>query len=570
MAIALAVALLALQLAAVSTEAVNWDEVALFQRTERSLATGRLDGGGRPGLALFVLMPFVEGCRDAVAAVRQARYLWVFVTAAYVAAVFALIARLGPRRPGWWQGPALAAGALVLVPAFLRWSVQVRTDQLALAFSLWGGVALLASSRARLRWAACAGLLTALGYLASQKALYAAALSALLAAGDLWLAGRLFDRTAIRDLAFRLAVAASLGVAVVVAWRVVVPRFFSLNPAYTLERSLGLFDFYRDAVGAGPYLRMLPSLAPHGVLLALMLAASVRAVRQRHENGWDDAARRLALGWACLALGTAVALFHAAAFPYFWMTLGLFPALTLGLAREPILGLFPAGAWRRAAAAGAWLLLLAASAPAALARLDDRQAVQRDSLALVEGSFLPSARGFQAEGALFCRPDPEPFPRLLSQTIAANFYGPGSEPRVAAFLDEFRKRPVAFVVTSYRMQQFPPVVQSFWRRHYVAYRDAVLVPGQLLPLAAGSSRDFELLAAGEYRLHATAGAGDGVEIDGRSLPLGGTLRLEAGAHRARGFGGRGQALLAPGLRLPPGEARSFYDAEQIADIRGYP
>ena len=42
------------------------------------------------------------------------------------------------------------------------------------------------------------------------------------------------------------------------------------------------------------------------------------------------------VAWAVLALGVAVLLFHAAAFSYFWMTLGLFPAVAFTLSRDSL------------------------------------------------------------------------------------------------------------------------------------------------------------------------------------------------------------------------------------------
>ena len=59
---------------------------------------------------------------------------------------------------------------LVLVPVWLRWSLQVRTDQWAIAFILWGGVCLLASKERSSWLSALAGGLMMCGYLATQKA----------------------------------------------------------------------------------------------------------------------------------------------------------------------------------------------------------------------------------------------------------------------------------------------------------------------------------------------------------------------------------------------------------------
>ena len=54
-----------------------------------------------------------------------------------------------------------------LLPAFLEWSLQVRSDHIALVGATWGGVALLASRR-RPALAVCAGLCFGIGWLSSQ------------------------------------------------------------------------------------------------------------------------------------------------------------------------------------------------------------------------------------------------------------------------------------------------------------------------------------------------------------------------------------------------------------------
>ena len=98
-----------------------------------------------------------------------------------------------------------------------------------------------------------------------------------------------------------------------------------------------------------------------------------------------------ALAWAVLLLGVAVGLFHAAAFRYFWMTLGLFPAIAFAIAREPILGLAQAATprARRLAVVGFCLLLAVPGVMTMGFLLSDAQAVQRDSLGFVHRNFRP-------------------------------------------------------------------------------------------------------------------------------------------------------------------------------------
>ena len=183
----LALAVVAARVAAVFTVAANWDEFALLDAADRTAETGVLHAGGRPGLAVIAMLPFVADCDAEMHVIRSARLAWLVLTFIFLAGLGALLAQLQPdpdRRPGdaLW-GVAL----LACVPAFLEWSTQVRSDQIALAAGSWGGAALLAS-RASRRAPACAlaaGCLFGLGFLASQKLVYVAALAGVLALGQL-------------------------------------------------------------------------------------------------------------------------------------------------------------------------------------------------------------------------------------------------------------------------------------------------------------------------------------------------------------------------------------------------
>ena len=65
----------AVRLATVYTDNVNWDEFALLKNSAATSATGVLHSGGRPGLAVMVLLPFAAGCEDESEVVRRARLL---------------------------------------------------------------------------------------------------------------------------------------------------------------------------------------------------------------------------------------------------------------------------------------------------------------------------------------------------------------------------------------------------------------------------------------------------------------------------------------------------------------
>jgi hypothetical protein len=398
--------LLGIRVAAVFTVAVNWDEFALFNNARLTAETGQLQAGGRPGLASVLLLPFVADCNDEIDVIRRARVLWLAFTFALLVGFAALIAQLQPD-PRRRLGDALLGVALLAaVPAFLEWSLQVRTDQIALAAGLWGGVALL-TSRRRPPVALATGLLFGLGYLASQKLVYVAALVVLLAVGQL---ARLRDLRPRREATRASLALAGFGLAFA-AWRLATASAFGvpethasqqvMTPAF-VNRGLSVFEFYRHTIGFSQYRAMLPMLAPHFLLLAALAAASILAVRRV-----AIARGALALAWAVLLLGLAVGGFHAGAFFYFWMTLGLFPAAAFATARGPIQALLrPAAA--RLVVAGWWLLLLLPGLVTLGLMLNDTQSVQRESLAFVHRNFTKADAGFHPESALFCRDDLPP------------------------------------------------------------------------------------------------------------------------------------------------------------------
>ncbi|MGH0033103.1 MAG: hypothetical protein ACQGVC_25210, partial [Myxococcota bacterium] len=178
----------ALRALAVARAPFNWDEFALFDSVARSLEDGVLRSGGRPGLTQLLVMPLVEGCRDEVRVAQWARGLWVVITLGYVTGLYALLHEWLRDTRHRVHDAILGVALLALLPVFLEWSIQVRTDQIALAAAVWGGFALLRSER-NPGLALAAGLAFGVGWLSSQKLAYAAALAGLLAAGRLFTRG---------------------------------------------------------------------------------------------------------------------------------------------------------------------------------------------------------------------------------------------------------------------------------------------------------------------------------------------------------------------------------------------
>ena len=511
-------ALLVTHVIAVYTENINIDEFALLARAADTLATGQLQAGGRPGLGTLILLPFVRECTDAISAVRGARLLWVGFTVALVSGLWFLLStflRTSGRRT---EGAALGVALLVFVPAFLRFSLEVRADQPAIALGLWGGVALIASRRSA-PTALLAGLCYGVGFLFSQKLIYVVALTALLALGDLLLRRELEFR---REL-MRLVLCAAAGLAVLLAYRAMLPLFFEPTSLQSVAGGMSTFAHYRSELGFVYYRLMVPTLVAHLVLLALLLYATVRASRSDHMP-W----RILLLAWAIVALGQAVMLFHAGAFPYFWMTLGLFPAAAFAVGLEPIRSSFPTHVWR-IVGGSIWAFLVIQATLTQAGLLQDTQRGQRDSLAFIDRNFDADQEGFHPERALFCRDTADPFPTFLEGPALTRYWGPDRGRFAHELIGEFRQRPVVFMLDSFRLYWFPPEIQGFWNSSYQLYYESVWIPRLTLDGPRGSRKFLDVIVPGAYWWQHGDGRPD-LRLAGRLIAKGDTVELQAGGY----------------------------------------
>jgi hypothetical protein len=552
--IALLLLALAARLGAVHRANVSWDEFGLAHLADASAATGELHSAARPGLGVWLLVPLVRDCTDEISVIREARLLWTGITALFLVGLALWIGALEPDGSPRGRAGLLGVALLALAPAFLASSLQVRTDQIALAGGAFGGYWLLASRR-RPWLALAAGACFGAGFLGSQKLLYLLALALLLAAGQL----RLERELAPRREAARALLAATGFAAVLLAFQAAASAAFAvperhaarnaLSPEY-VEIGFSLFDFYRNTIGFREYREMLPTLAPQLLALLALAAATPAAVR-----GGGRGAERVLLAWAVLGLGTAVGLFHAAAFRYFWMTLGVFPAVAICLGREAIVARLARGGPRllpAVAIAFAAMLAIPAALETALL-LRDTQAVQRESLAFVHRHFDRSDAGFQPESALFCQAGRQPIPTHFSQKIYQRFAGPGREANTERMLRTFRRTPIKFIVQSFRLNQFPVELRRFWAENYQPYRASVFVAGRRLSGARGGEASFELFVPGRYRWIPRGGPHP-LAIGGRVLRAGEVVELGAGAHVARFPEDVSDGMLVLAVGEPPGEA----------------
>jgi hypothetical protein len=333
------------------------------------------------------------------------------------------------------------------------------------------------------------------------------------------------------------------------------PREIEVAPDHTVlsasvvENGLSSFDLYRKSIGWSQYRAMLPTLIPHFVLLGALVSATIVAWRRRARLR-----PTLALAWLILALGLAVGWFHAAAFFYFWMTLGLFPALAFAVARQPICDLLPdAGRIRQLVIAGFWLALAGPGLAQMVLMLGDTQRVQRESFDFIHTNFQVGDAGFHPESALFCRGEDQPLYHYFSADIFRNFGTPGSEPNRARLIQQFRDESILFILESFRLSQFPLEVRQFWADNYQPYRASVFVAGRRLGGRSGSSSEFELVAAGAYRWLPIGGP-QSIALDGRPLGAGEVVHLASGEHVAEFPQDVPGGILVLALDQPPGPA----------------
>ena len=552
--------LVILHIVAVFTENINWDEFVLLSRAADTLRTGQLRAGGRPGLGTLILIPFVDGCSDSIAAIRSARLLWVGFTVALVSGFWTLLARGLETEERSGRAAAFGVALLVLVPAFLRFSIQVRTDQPAIALGLWGGVALLASRR-RSPWALLAGMLFGIGFLFSQKAVYVAALAGLLVVGDLFLRRELrVERELVRTGLCLLG-----GIAVLVSYRALLPSFVEPVAVQSVFTGLGAFAHYRADFGYAFYGLMLPTLVPHLVLLALLLNATITSGRS-HKVSW----RRLLLAWAILALGIVVGLFHAGALPYFWMTLGLFPAAAIAIGFDSICGLFPRVQDRRIVVGSVWAFLVIQATLTAGVLLRDTQRAQRDSLAFIDRNFDEDQEGYHPERALFCRDPEDPFATVgAGIVLKTRYWGSDRGAQSARLIGEFRQRPVVFILDSYRLGLFPPEVTAFWQANYRRYYESVWLPALTVDGSEGARRELAVLVPGTYRLQEPEQArGPSIRLAGQPVDPGGLIKLKAGTYSLQLLRDIEGGVLVFVVDDPPKPAtQTFYKPLQVIGFR---
>jgi len=144
-----------------------------------------------------------------------------------------------------------------------------------------------------------------------------------------------------------------------------------------------------------------------------------------------------------------------------------------------------------------------------------------------------------------------------------------SDAETQALLDEFRRRPVAYVVDAPRLGRLPPAVREFLRDHYQWYFGPVYIPTfRLHPDRIDGGVNVHV--SGPYRWFPSPDSTSAELYLGQaSVAPGGTFALSAGQHefQIRPAGATGTLVLA--VSAPPGdEIFPFIDPVQLDRLYG--
>ena len=547
------------------SESINWDEFAMLERAERTLRAGEVVGGGRPGLVTLMLTPFVRDCVDAVATAANARVLWFILTLAYLCGVFFLVRnwfRFSLRNErGCFEGAA-AVTLLAFLPSFVAWSVQVRSDQAALAAASWAGVCLLSG---RIRNAVLGGVLFGVAALCSQKALYPAALCGLLWATAVASRLQRTDGISCRmEIVARARQAIILGLVTsvtIAAYLHFVPKAAALAGTAAVNSTWEEMRWVRQRVGYSAYVNEARQAPLHALLLVALISVTVRAAIRR--AGPD--LFLLATCWAVIVLGLVVIVFHGSSYPYFLMTAGLFPAVAFGLAAGHEAGLLGSG--RKMIIAAAFATMALGSAPVTLQMLGGSQKDQRDTTRWLRASGLDAYSGFQGDGALICQADPDPVRGILPFQILKR--AERSPSAFDDFIQEFRSKPVAYVIDAPRLYHFPANVRQFWLDHYQWYHGSVWVAG--FGIAADTADDtIDVIVPGRYRwIPYPRKNGAALIVEGQTIQAGSAAPLDTGVKRVSTRPSGTSGILVLALNAPSGNVvYPFIDPVQVDRLVG--
>jgi hypothetical protein len=135
-------------------------------------------------------------------------------------------------------------------------------------------------------------------------------------------------------------------------------------------------------------------------------------------------------------------------------------------------------------------------------------------------------------------------PVMFPYHVETTFEGEDARERASAFIQQFRNRPVHYLIISPALP-YPREVWEFWHSRYVHYFGAVHVPGREIAGGAGWRDLVEIIADGEY-VWRTGGEAP-LHVGDHVLEAGGRVLLRRGRYVLELPAG-GEGLLV--LRLP--------------------
>jgi hypothetical protein len=165
-------------------------------------------------------------------------------------------------------------------------------------------------------------------------------------------------------------------------------------------------------------------------------------------------------------------------------------------------------------------------------------------------------------------------PSCSVRTLHANSGSPrGPIEATDEFIADFRDRPIAYVVESYRLSEFPDPIRKFIDEHYVWYARSLFLAGFLLDLERWT-HEVDVIAPGPYRwVPSPAHRGVSIQIGSEVLQPLNMIHLDRGIHEVATLEGqtaRGSLMLAD-LPVTERDATStfFYLERQITQLRGF-
>lgn len=437
--------------------------------------------------------------------------------------------------------PGAVALALPVWAAMSNWlerSSELRVDALTALVGLFGLVALL-SGRGVL-----AGILTALSFLVSQKAVYFLAAS-LVALAFAWLANpprgpafRRLLRFAVGYVALvvpYLAVFSSLA-----SWRRTTSGTFLAHRAIAFSEIYpNIRKFWAQSIDRNP--------AFYALALLGLCALGVRAFRAWQRRDGSGALDRDIALFAYAWTFAAGMVWHKQPWPYFFVLLAptaFFLHVVLFESAGRALHAVVSGRWARMGIGGALglaVLAVAVLAPAqrvrAMLRYDN--GYQRHMVEITHALLGPEERYLAGVDLVFDREQAASLVRRMSHSRRVHVKTLPRAAIMSAAL-ELRARPPKLVIRNERYRSFPFPIRRFLETHYADFWGNIRI---YAPPFQARSREITLAHPGTYRV--VTDDTTHILIHGQWVAAGATVSLPVGRYALRATSTGRLKLTAP-------------------------